>query len=95
MSDEFSAGVGGSVGGSSDQTLTFIESTACKTIVADNFLDICRQVLEQRTSKSSYVQQSLFNILPRLGAFNKDLFCQTSTTSGLVMIIFFLVYSFI
>jgi hypothetical protein len=76
VSDEFSSGLGSGTG---DQTVTFTESMACKTIVGENFAEICRQVLEQRNSKSSYVQQALFIILPRLAAFNKDLFCQVTT----------------
>lgn len=78
MTDEFNTGLGGS----GDQTLTFTESMACKAIVAENFMDICRQVLEQRNSKSSYVQQALFMIIPRLAAFNKDLFCQAASTKA-------------
>jgi hypothetical protein len=70
--DEFST----SGGSSTDQTVTFTESMACKIIVSENFLEICRQVLEQRISRSSFVQQALFMILPRLAAFNKELFCQ-------------------
>lgn len=50
------------------------ESTACRQIITENYDEICQRVMEQRTIKSSYVQQSLFSILPRLVAFNRDLF---------------------
>lgn len=63
---------------SSHQAITFTESMACKTIVSENYMDICKQVLEQRASRSSFIQQALFSLLPRLAAFNKELFCQTS-----------------
>lgn len=79
MTDEFNTGIGSGAG---DQTLTFTESMACKTIVSENFLEICRQVLEQRNSRSPYVQQALFMILPRLAAFNQELFCQAPATKA-------------
>jgi len=70
----------GSSSNTTDQAVTFTESMACKIIVLENFMEICRQVLEQRTSRSTYVQQALFMILPRLAALNKDMFCQTLPT---------------
>jgi len=80
--DEFSSN--GSTTPTHDQSVTFTESMACKIIVSENFLEICKQVLEQRNSKSTYVQQALFMILPRLAAFNKDLFAQPNKELGLV-----------
>lgn len=50
------------------------ESTACRQIIIENYDDICQRIMEQRTSKSSHVQQSLFSILPRLVAFQCNLF---------------------
>lgn len=50
------------------------ESAACRQIITENYDDICQRILEQRTVKSSYVQQSLFSILPRLVSFNCDVF---------------------
>lgn len=50
------------------------ESSACRQIIIENYDDICQRIMEQRTVKSSYVQQSLFSILPRLVAFNCEVF---------------------
>lgn len=50
------------------------ESVTCKLIMTDNYLDICKRVMEQRTSKSTHVQQTLYAILPRLAAFNREIF---------------------
>lgn len=50
------------------------ESNACRQIITENYDDICQRIMEQRLVKSSYVQQSLFSILPRLVAFNRNLF---------------------
>lgn len=52
------------------------ESAACRQIMTENYDDICQRILEQRTVKSSYVQQSLFSVLPRLVAFNCEVFVQ-------------------
>ncbi|ODN03392.1 Serine/threonine-protein kinase mTOR, partial [Orchesella cincta] len=67
---------------SSNQAITFTESMACKSIVSENYVEICRQVLEQRISRSTFIQQALFSLLPRLAAFNKELFCQSSQPGG-------------
>lgn len=67
---------------SSNQAITFTESIACKSIVSKNYVEICRQVLEQRVSKSTFIQQALFSLLPRLAAFNKELFCQATQPGG-------------
>lgn len=50
------------------------ESSACRQIMIDNYDEICQRIMEQRTVKSNYVQHSLFSILPRIVAFNRDLF---------------------
>lgn len=50
------------------------ESTACRQIITENYDDICQRIMEQRSVKSSHVQQSLFSILPRLVAFHRDMF---------------------
>lgn len=54
--------------------LTVQESSTCRNIIVENYEEICQRVLEQKYSKSIYVQQSLLNILPRLAAFNRELF---------------------
>lgn len=58
----------------SRQHLSINESATCRQIIIDNYDLICAKVLEQRHLKTSYVQQSLLNILPRLAAFNREEF---------------------
>uniref|UniRef100_A0A1B0GIX2 Serine/threonine-protein kinase TOR n=2 Tax=Lutzomyia longipalpis TaxID=7200 RepID=A0A1B0GIX2_LUTLO len=50
------------------------ESLACRQLVSENFEEICSKVMEQRLSRSFNVQQTLLSILPRLAAFNRDVF---------------------
>lgn len=54
--------------------LSINESPTCRQIIIDNYNEICERVLEQKSTKSTYVQQSLLNILPRLAAFNREEF---------------------
>lgn len=58
----------------SRQHLSINESATCRQIIVDHYDEICTKVLEQRHLKTSYVQQSLLNILPRLAAFNREEF---------------------
>lgn len=58
----------------SRQHLSINESATCRQLIIDNYDEICAKVLEQRHLKTSYVQQSLLNILPRLAAFNREEF---------------------
>ncbi|ALC39457.1 Tor, partial [Drosophila busckii] len=51
-----------------------MESAYAHEILKANFLTICDNVLDQRNSKSPYVQQALLQILPRLAAFNREAF---------------------
>lgn len=50
------------------------ESAVCRQILLDNYEDICAKVFDQRISKSSHVQQTLYSILPRLAALSKEIF---------------------
>lgn len=50
------------------------ESAACRQIITENYDDICLRILEQRSVKMPHVQQALFAILPRIVAFNRDIF---------------------
>lgn len=54
--------------------LSINESPTCRQIIMDYYHEICERVLEQKSTKSTYVQQSLLNILPRLAAFNREEF---------------------
>nr|CAD7429912.1 unnamed protein product [Timema monikensis] len=65
--------------------LALYESAACRQLMTEHFEDICRDVLNQRPARSSYIQHTLLTILPRLAAFNKETFVkmlelQVSTT---------------
>lgn len=42
----------------------------------EHYTIICENILEQRLSKSPYVQQALLQILPRLAAINREIFVQ-------------------
>lgn len=50
------------------------ESAVCRQLVTDNYDEICAKVMEQKSSKSQHVQQTLLIILPRLAAFNREVF---------------------
>lgn len=51
-----------------------LDSAYASEILKKHFKTICDNVLEQRSSKSLYVQQGLLQILPRLAAFNREVF---------------------
>ncbi|EDW88237.2 LOW QUALITY PROTEIN: uncharacterized protein Dyak_GE18612 [Drosophila yakuba] len=53
-----------------------LESAYAQEILQEHYTTICDNVLEQRTSKSPYVQQALLQILPRLAAFNRAVFVE-------------------
>ncbi|KMY89998.1 serine/threonine-protein kinase Tor [Drosophila simulans] len=53
-----------------------LESAYAQEILQEHYTNICDNVLEQRTSKSPYVQQALLQILPRLAAFNRAVFVE-------------------
>ncbi|XP_055916701.1 serine/threonine-protein kinase Tor [Eupeodes corollae] len=50
------------------------ESAHSRQILIDNYCKICENVLDQRMSKSVHVQQGLLEVLPRLAAFNREVF---------------------
>ncbi|KAH8327771.1 hypothetical protein KR074_003539 [Drosophila pseudoananassae] len=53
-----------------------LESAYAHEILQEHYTTICDNVLEQRFSKSPYAQQALLQILPRLAAFNRDVFVE-------------------
>ncbi|EDW03717.1 serine/threonine-protein kinase Tor [Drosophila grimshawi] len=53
-----------------------LESAYAHEILKKHFIKICDNVLEQRSSKSLYVQQALLQIMPRLAAFNREVFVE-------------------
>lgn len=50
------------------------ESNLCRQLVIDNYEEICTKVLDQRVSRSLHVHQVIMSILPRLAAFNREVF---------------------
>ena len=50
------------------------ESAVCRSLVTENYAKLCKKVMEQKYSKSSYVTQIFLLILPRLAALQKDVF---------------------
>ncbi|XP_030383558.1 serine/threonine-protein kinase Tor [Scaptodrosophila lebanonensis] len=55
-------------------SLSVLESAYAHEILTEHYTTICDNVLEQRFSKSPYVQQALLQIMPRLAAFNRSVF---------------------
>lgn len=53
-----------------------IESSLCRQLVAEKYEYICLDVIQQKFSRQSYVQQTLMVILPRLAAFDREIFVQ-------------------
>lgn len=51
-----------------------IESSLCHQLVAEKYEYICLDIIQQKFSRQSYVQQTLMILLPRLAAFNKEIF---------------------
>lgn len=50
------------------------ESAVCRQLLLDNYDEICDKIMEQKLSRSVYVQQTMFVILPRLAALNREIF---------------------
>jgi hypothetical protein len=57
-----------------NRRLSLYESAACRQLMTERFDDVCKDVLNQRNSRSSHVHHTLLEILPRLAAFNKEKF---------------------
>jgi FKBP12-rapamycin complex-associated protein len=54
--------------------IAIIESQICRQLVSEKFDYVCLDVLAQRLSRSSHIQQSFLTTLPRLAAFDRDNF---------------------
>lgn len=68
----------------SDSTLTLIyESAVCRQLISENYDSICSDIMAQRVSRSTHIQQILLIILPRLAAFNRVRFMNNHLTSTL------------
>ncbi|XP_050511015.1 serine/threonine-protein kinase Tor [Diabrotica virgifera virgifera] len=53
-----------------------IESSACHQLILEKFPYLCIDVMQQKFSRYTYVQQTLLNILPRLAAFDRKDFVE-------------------
>lgn len=53
---------------------TTCESAACKKLLLDHYHEICKMILECRTIKNIFIQNTLLTILPRLAAFSVAVF---------------------
>ncbi|XP_018572076.1 serine/threonine-protein kinase Tor [Anoplophora glabripennis] len=60
----------------SSEKHVIIESFTCRHLVTEKFEYICLDVLQQKFSRYSYVQQTLLTVLPRLAAFDKKCFVE-------------------
>ncbi|XP_063917186.1 serine/threonine-protein kinase mTOR isoform X2 [Zophobas morio] len=54
--------------------IAIIESQICRQLVSEKFDYMCLDVLSQRLSRSSHIQQSFLTILPRLATFDRGNF---------------------
>lgn len=63
------------------------ESSVCRSILVESYTEICSRIMEQRTSKSPNVQQSVFLILPRLAALNRQEFVRNHLKSTIVYLL--------
>lgn len=52
------------------------ESTVCRKLMMEVYRSVCADVLSHRSSRYSYTQQVLIAVLPRLAAFDSELFVQ-------------------
>lgn len=50
------------------------ESSVCRLILTANYEDVCARIMEQRASRNTHIQQTLYSILPRLAALNREVF---------------------
>lgn len=55
-------------------TIPITESSVCRQLIHENYDSVCLDVLMHRHSRYIYVQQTLLLILPRLAAFDRNLF---------------------
>ncbi|XP_069105224.1 uncharacterized protein [Argopecten irradians] len=56
------------------QKIPFFESHSCKELMTTNFDKVCTVILRNKGSRSTYVQQTLLIVFPRLAAFNHTAF---------------------
>ncbi|XP_013111288.1 serine/threonine-protein kinase Tor [Stomoxys calcitrans] len=66
----------GQQGGHKFNGSNVLESSYAREVIMEHYTNICDNIIEQRLSKSVYVQQALLQILPRLAAINREVFVQ-------------------
>jgi serine/threonine-protein kinase mTOR len=64
-----------------------LESSLFNALVREHFDEICAKVMEQRLCRSQSVQQMLLFILPRLAAFNRDVFVRKHLKNTIVYLL--------
>lgn len=70
------AGASGAAAGSGAASKPNVahESSVCRLILTANYEDVCARIMEQRASRNTHIQQTLYSILPRLAALNREVF---------------------
>ncbi|KAG1660885.1 Serine/threonine-protein kinase mTOR [Nymphon striatum] len=63
------------------------ESNTSKILISEKFSDICTLVLKQKNSRSSYVQQALLVIIPRLASFQTKVFVNKYLNETLTLLL--------
>uniref|UniRef100_A0AAQ4QZI1 Serine/threonine-protein kinase TOR n=1 Tax=Gasterosteus aculeatus aculeatus TaxID=481459 RepID=A0AAQ4QZI1_GASAC len=53
---------------------SLVESRYCRELMEERFDQVCRWVLKYRTSKNPLIQLTILNLLPRLAAFQPNIF---------------------
>nr|UIB01653.1 serine/threonine-protein kinase mTOR [Propylea japonica] len=79
-----------SVFGNAEANIPIVESLVCQQLLKEKFEFVCTDILNQRASRSAYVQQTILTLLPRLAAFDRKFFVKdflnTSMTHLFTMI---------
>lgn len=58
-------------------SIPVVESLVCQQLLMEKFEYVCTDVMNQRTSRNVHVQQAILTLMPRLAAFNRQLFVGT------------------
>ncbi|CAG9112203.1 unnamed protein product [Plutella xylostella] len=74
----------------STQVLQIYESSICRQLITEKYEKICSDVMAQQISRSTHVQQLLLLMIPRLAAFNRELFAKKHLQSTINHLITFL-----
>ncbi|XP_050677035.1 serine/threonine-protein kinase Tor-like [Leptidea sinapis] len=72
------------------QTVVILESSICRQLITDKYDKIASDVMAQQISRSHNVHQMLLLVIPRLAAFNRELFAKKHLKSTINHLITFL-----